>query len=109
MDTGDPGESFEELFAAAEKAVESLERGDLPLEECIRRYEQGFRALGRCYSLLESAQRRIEILGREFAQASGAESSVNTAVRWEPASAVQPLKEALERVDREQQDSSRNR
>ena len=54
--------SFEDELENLERAVASLERGDLPLEEALRRYESGHRSLRRCHALLEAAEKRIEVL-----------------------------------------------
>src|SRR5262245_9537930 len=54
--------SFEDSLAALEHVVHDLEDGDLGLSESLARYEQGVRHLKQCYQLLESAERRIELL-----------------------------------------------
>jgi exodeoxyribonuclease VII small subunit len=72
--------TFEEEMGALEQAVEMLERGDLSLEEAIRQYEVGFQSLKHCRSLLQHAQKRIEILSGEVA--SG-EAPIG-ALSWKP-------------------------
>lgn len=54
--------NFEEATAELEKIVRDLEDGKLGLAEAMQRYEQGVGLLKRCYQLLESAERRIELL-----------------------------------------------
>ena len=54
--------NFEEATAELEKIVRDLEDGKLGLAEAMQRYEQGVGLLQRCYQLLESAERRIELL-----------------------------------------------
>lgn len=54
--------NFEEELDNLEKVVDLLERGELSLEEAIRKYESGFRSLKRCYEILERAKKRIEVL-----------------------------------------------
>lgn len=90
---GSPGEplSFEDAFRVAETAVEALERGQLTLEESLERYEDGLRALARCYEILRSAERRIEVLGSKLgAVEEGTEGPV-----WVPAADSASLKDAL--------------
>lgn len=83
--------SFEDAFRVAETAVEALERGQLTLEESLERYEEGLRALARCYEILRSAERRIEVLGSQLgAVEEGTEGPV-----WVPATDSAALKDAL--------------
>lgn len=112
-------EPFEHLLEAAEKAVSSLERGELSLEESLNTYEQGVRALARCYSLLEDAEKRVEVLsgGADFGWRgegsqdgdAGAESGKDASggdPAWRSAHADPSLKDALERIDSEKFSSS---
>lgn len=56
---------FEEALERLEGLVEELESGDLPLEDTIRKFEEGQRLLRACHELLERAELRVrEILGR---------------------------------------------
>jgi exodeoxyribonuclease VII small subunit len=54
--------SFEESLEQLEAIVRRLEDGQLPLAESLDQYEQGVRHLKACYTLLEQAERRIELL-----------------------------------------------
>ena len=54
--------SFEDSLAALEQVVHDLEDGNLGLTQSLDRYETGVKHLKRCYRLLESAERRIELL-----------------------------------------------
>ena len=54
--------SFEQALAAVEKIVHDLEEGTLGLSESLQKYEEGVKLLRRCYSLLEGAERKIELL-----------------------------------------------
>ena len=56
--------SFEESLAELETIVSSLESGKLGLEESLEQYEQGVRHLKFCYSQLNSAERRIELVSK---------------------------------------------
>jgi exodeoxyribonuclease VII small subunit len=58
-------ETFESQLAALEKIVRELERGDLPLEESLRLFEQGVRLSRECQERLNQAERRVEILLRD--------------------------------------------
>ena len=54
--------SFEDALAKLEQAVNRLEEGNIGLAEAIAEYEQGVKHLKHCYQLLESAERKIELL-----------------------------------------------
>jgi exodeoxyribonuclease VII small subunit len=88
--------TFEEAFAAAERAVDLLERGDLPLEDALLCYEEGLLAIKRCREILEGAQRRIEVMGRDIGcVVEGGEGPV-----WKPAASFPQLREALDALER---------
>ncbi len=55
-------EDFEAALAALEETVTALEGGELPLEEALRRFEEGTRLLRRCEAALKRAEQRVEIL-----------------------------------------------
>jgi exodeoxyribonuclease VII small subunit len=57
--------NFEAGLAALEKIVRELERGDLPLEESLRLFEEGVRLSRQCQERLNQAERRIEVLLRD--------------------------------------------
>ena len=54
--------SFEDALASLEQIVRDLEEGKLGLAESLTRYESGVKLLKQCFGLLESAERRIELL-----------------------------------------------
>jgi exodeoxyribonuclease VII small subunit len=54
--------TFEEALASLEAIVHDLEEGQIGLAEALARYEQGIKLLRQCFSLLEGAERRIELL-----------------------------------------------
>lgn len=54
--------SFEQALLQLEAIVEHLEDGETGLAASLEHYEQGVRLLKQCYSLLERAERRIELL-----------------------------------------------
>jgi exodeoxyribonuclease VII small subunit len=53
---------FEEQLARLEKIVAELEGGDLTLDDSLARYEEGVKALKKCYEILRDAEKRVEIL-----------------------------------------------
>lgn len=59
--------SFEKALAELEIIVERLEDGEIGLAESLAQYEQGVKLLKQCYQLLESAERRIELLSGQDA------------------------------------------
>jgi len=54
--------TFEESLKGLESIVAQLERGDLPLEESIRLFEEGVRLSAECRKQLEEAEGKVEIL-----------------------------------------------
>ena len=59
--------TFEASLTALEQIVRELERGDVPLEESLRLFEQGVKLSRECQERLGQAERRIEILLRDQA------------------------------------------
>ncbi|HHT9125095.1 MAG TPA: exodeoxyribonuclease VII small subunit [Candidatus Brocadiia bacterium] len=53
---------FEESLKKLEGIVEQLERGDLTLDESLTKYENGIRLYKQCLALLESAEKKVQIL-----------------------------------------------
>lgn len=53
---------FEEALKKLEKIVQSLEDGDIPLDEALEKYEEGIRLSKACAKKLEAAKKRVEIL-----------------------------------------------
>lgn len=56
---------FEDSLKALEGVVERLERGDLSLDETLSEYENGVKFYKQCISLLEAAERKIQILTKD--------------------------------------------
>jgi len=61
---------FERALAELETLVESLERGDLPLEEALRTFERGVELTRLCQTSLKAAQQKVEILLRRGGQST---------------------------------------
>ena len=57
--------TFEESLKQLEKIVDQLERGDLPLEESIRLFEEGVRLSTACKQELDAAEDKVQILMKE--------------------------------------------
>lgn len=55
-------EKFEEALNKLEKIVATLEKGDLPLEESLKLFEEGIRLSRSCNQKLDEAEKRVEIL-----------------------------------------------
>ena len=54
--------TFEEAIQRLGNAVRQLEDGNLSLEESLSCYEDGIRYLSQCQNILETAERKIEVL-----------------------------------------------
>ena len=52
--------SFEQALDQLEKIVDRLERGDVPLDESIKIYEQGEALKKHCATLLQAAEDKVE-------------------------------------------------
>ncbi len=54
--------SFEDAMKRIEEIVADLERGELPLEESLNRFEEAIRLARTCQKKLETARERISKL-----------------------------------------------
>jgi exodeoxyribonuclease VII small subunit len=54
--------NFEESLKQLESIVSQLERGDLPLEESIKLFEDGIRLSAVCKQELDNAEGKVQIL-----------------------------------------------
>jgi exodeoxyribonuclease VII small subunit len=66
--------SFEESLNRLEKIVEQMERGDLPLEDSIKLFEEGMRLSAECKDQLERAEGKVQVLIRQRDGAMKAET-----------------------------------
>ncbi len=57
--------SFEEALKRLEEVVERLEKGDLPLEESLRLFQEGMVLVKHCEGLLKAAEAKVEMMVRE--------------------------------------------
>ncbi len=54
--------TFEESLKKLETIVAQLERGDLPLEDSIKIFEEGMRLSAECKQELDAAEGKVQIL-----------------------------------------------
>ena len=55
-------ESFETKMEELEKIVTELEKGDLSLEDSVKKFEIGMKISKECSELLEDAEKRITMI-----------------------------------------------
>ena len=58
---------FEEALKKLEATVEAMESGDLPLENLLKRFEEGTRLVKLCQARLEQAELQIQKLEKDSA------------------------------------------
>ncbi|HHC73002.1 MAG TPA: exodeoxyribonuclease VII small subunit [Thiotrichales bacterium] len=56
---------FEKALQELEALVETLEQGELPLEESLKQFEKGIQLTRQCQEALDAAEQRVEILMQE--------------------------------------------
>ena len=56
---------FEENMEQLENIVTELEKGELNLEESVKKFEQGINISKKCNDILEKAEKKITILLRQ--------------------------------------------
>lgn len=57
-----PALKFEEAMSRLETIVSELEKGDLPLDESLKIFEEGIKLSKTCLKMLDDAERKVEIL-----------------------------------------------
>jgi exodeoxyribonuclease VII small subunit len=55
---------FEEALKKLEKIVEDLEKGDLSLDEALKKYQEGVELSRQCSQRLETAKKKIDLLSK---------------------------------------------
>ena len=53
---------FETALARLEEIVSELEKGDVPLEQSLKLFEEGVKLARICQTRLQEAERKVEIL-----------------------------------------------
>jgi exodeoxyribonuclease VII small subunit len=56
---------FEEALTRLETIVAELERGELPLDDSMRIFEEGVKLSKVCLKMLDDAERKVEILVKD--------------------------------------------
>jgi exodeoxyribonuclease VII small subunit len=59
------GLTFEQAINRLEKIVADMEAAELPLEDVLKKYEEGTRLVRFCNQKLEEAEKKIEVLTRK--------------------------------------------
>ena len=59
------GLTFEQAVQRLEKIVADMEGAELPLEDVLKKYEEGTRLVRFCNQKLEEAEKKIEVLTRK--------------------------------------------
>ena len=55
-----PNQTFEESMVRLEQIVRAMERGDVPLEESLKLFQEGTELVRSCNQLLEDAQLQVK-------------------------------------------------
>ncbi|RME17783.1 MAG: exodeoxyribonuclease VII small subunit [Bdellovibrio sp.] len=53
---------FEKRLKRLEEIVEQMEKGDLPLEESLKLFEEGVKLSRQCHQELEKAEEKVKLL-----------------------------------------------
>ncbi len=65
MATDKKAVDFEQQLSNLEALVESLESGDLSLEDSLKSFEQGIKVARECQTALKQAEQKVELLMRQ--------------------------------------------
>jgi exodeoxyribonuclease VII small subunit len=60
-------QNFEALLKRLEEVLDSLEHGDLPLEQALAAFEEGVGLVRACHAKLDEVERRVELLLKDDA------------------------------------------
>jgi exodeoxyribonuclease VII small subunit len=58
-------QTFEQALKSLEQIVKNLEAGDLPLEEALKKFEEGVKLSKFCSRKLDETEKKITILMRD--------------------------------------------
>jgi exodeoxyribonuclease VII small subunit len=61
------GKNFEALLKRLEEVLDSLEHGELPLEQALAAFEEGVGLVRACHGKLDEVERRVELLLKDDA------------------------------------------
>jgi len=62
-----PKQTFEEALKRLEEVLDSLEHGELNLEEAVKAFEEGVGLVRFCHGRLDEVERRVELLLKDEA------------------------------------------
>ena len=57
--------SFEEKIKELEKIVETMEKGDTPLDKQLQNFEEGIKIARECTKVLDEAEKKVTILTKK--------------------------------------------
>ena len=57
-----PNNTFEQSMARLEQIVRAMERGDVPLEESLKLFQEGTELVHNCQKLLDNAQLQVKMI-----------------------------------------------
>ena len=57
--------NFEQAITELTEIVEKIEKGEVPLQESLDQYEKGMTLIKHCRTLLQDAEKRIEVISKE--------------------------------------------
>ncbi len=60
-----PPLKFEDALARLETIVAELEKGDLPLDDSLKIFEEGIKLSKTCLKMLDDAERKVQIMVQE--------------------------------------------
>ncbi|MCH8040706.1 MAG: exodeoxyribonuclease VII small subunit [Nitrospirales bacterium] len=60
-----PPLKFEDALARLETIVAELEKGDLPLDDSLKIFEEGIKLSKTCLKMLDDTERKVEIMVQE--------------------------------------------
>jgi exodeoxyribonuclease VII small subunit len=60
-------QNFEAQLKRLEEVLDSLEHGELPLEQAMAAFEEGVRLVRACHQKLDEVERRVELLLKDDA------------------------------------------
>ena len=69
---------FEKALAELEQLVETMEKGDLTLEESLKQFERGVTLTRACQKALSEAEQKVRILTRDNESAELAEFAADS-------------------------------
>jgi exodeoxyribonuclease VII small subunit len=57
-----PKQNFEKAMKELEEIIQELEKGELPLEKAMKKFEEGVQLSNFCTETLDEAERKITVL-----------------------------------------------